>query len=160
MHRGNYANILCKSVFKTSLCTRDKKLEWPHAGRKSVLLIPVSWETFVSLFSPAGPLGSPSGLRLTSDRAAPLSFKASSCAALPGKSSPAQAWVSHQLCGRWQWWWGGGAEEQSQEQPPTPHFNSPEKALRHKENENTFRIKQPVGNRWGLISALCFTITL
>lgn len=72
--RGTYATIVCKSVVKMSLCTQDKKLEWRHAERKSVLLIPVCWETFVSLFSPAGPLGSPSVLRLTSDRAAPLSL--------------------------------------------------------------------------------------
>lgn len=57
-----------------SLCAQDeKKVEWPHAGRKSALLIPVSWETLVPLFFPAGPLGSPSVLGLTSDRAAPLS---------------------------------------------------------------------------------------
>ena len=88
--RGNYANMVCKSVFKMSLCTQDKKLEWHHAGRKSVLLIPVSWETFVSLFSPAGPPGSPSVPRLTSDRAAPLSVSKppgrafDSCVRMPG----------------------------------------------------------------------------
>lgn len=84
----NYA----KSVFKMSLWTQDKKAEWPHAGRKSVLLIPVSCETFVSLFSPAGPLRSPPVLRLTSDSSAPLSISKpwgrafDSCVTLPGCS--------------------------------------------------------------------------
>lgn len=88
MQIQNYA----KSVFKMSLCTQDKKVEWPHAGRKSVLLIPVSCKTFVSLFSPAGPLRSPPVLRLTSDRAAPLSISKpsgrafDSCVTLPGCS--------------------------------------------------------------------------
>lgn len=88
MQIRNYA----KSVFKMSLCTQDKKVEWPHAGRKSVLLIPVSCKTFVSLFSPAGPLRSPPVLRLTSDRAAPLSISKpsgrafDSCVTLPGCS--------------------------------------------------------------------------
>ncbi len=62
-----------QSLFKMSLCTQDKTVEWPHAGRKSVLLKSVSVETFVSLFYPAGPLGSPSVLRPTLDRRAPLS---------------------------------------------------------------------------------------
>lgn len=35
-------------VFKMSLCVQDKNLEWTPAERKSVLLIPVSWETLVS----------------------------------------------------------------------------------------------------------------
>lgn len=51
---GNYANtVLC--VYD-ELCVQDKNLEWTPAERKSVLLIPVSWETLVSLFCPVGPL--------------------------------------------------------------------------------------------------------
>lgn len=109
MHNVLFMQSLCliwDCVLKTK--KKKRKVEWPHAGRKSVLLIPVSCETFVSLFSPAGPLGSPSVLKLTSDRAAPLLvFKAFRtgrltdvwrCLVVPGKSFLTNIWLSHQLC--------------------------------------------------------------
>lgn len=118
-------------------CVLKTKLEWPHAGRKSVLLIHVSWETFVFLFSPAGPLGYPSVLRLTSDRAAPLSVSKPSgrhCVTLPGRSKEVLA---------------------SKYLVVTSvvffYFNSQGPAPKHKQNDNTYK-----GDIW-VTSILCAT---
>lgn len=145
---------MCKSVFKMRLYTQDKKLEWPHAGRKSVLLIPVSWETFVSLFSPAGPLGSPSVWRLTSDRAAPLSVSKPSRQALVSWCDAAwwfqEVLPSKHLVVTSAVWLRGDTRKllglaagqfpifihtgsiAPQKQPATPNFNSPGKSPEHK----------------------------